>query len=245
MMRPVLLAVLLSGSALAQTVPGGPSSSGDESAERARQVDRVQEIFRLGASKQAKDQATFFRILSGAVSPWERLAAIKSLRPAHQAEAIVPLQTLIDDADPYVALEATVALHRFRPTPTTLSRLDGLRGRGARLRGAFQTGESHGRPTYTEGAVAFFEKSAAHALLETRLDGALGLVELGGHSREHGLKVLRQTLESSDPGVRRTLVRVLNVQYDESAFIPMLEQATRDPDESIRTIAGNILANRR
>ena len=244
-MRYAILAVLISSAALAQTVPRGPGSGMEEPPDRSRDIARAEQILRLGASTAPKDKELLFRILTGDVTPLERLAAIKALGPAHRAEAIVPLEKLIDDTDPGVALEATVVLHRFRPTPKTMARLEGFRDRGARLRGAFQTGEEHARPTYGVSAVEFFRKSAEHPLLQTRLDGALGLVELGANPRDEGLKVIREALSSTNPAERRTVVRVLNVQYDEPAFVALLDQAKRDPDEEIRVLAANILASRR
>jgi hypothetical protein len=249
-MRYLALGVLLASNALALTEPpltqpATTSARQEGGGDRSRAVARAEEILRIGASTAAADQAMIQRLLTGAVTPLERHAAIKAVRSHHAAIALAPLQTLIDDPDPSIALDATVALHRLRPSPKTLARLEGLRDRGAKLRAAFVAGEVHGRPTYTDAGLAFFRRSAVHPLLETRLDGALGLVELGGDPRKEGLVVLKQALGSPSPADRKRVVRMLNVQYDEPAFVTFLEQAKADPDEEVKSLAVNILATRR
>jgi hypothetical protein len=212
--------------------------------DRSARIARVEAILALGRSQSTADMALLIRNLTGAVTSWERAAAIKALKPHHRELAIPSLQTLIDDKDPVIALEATVVLHRYRPSPQTLARLERLRDRGARLRSAFQTGETRGRPTYSDEGVGFFTRGLAHPLLEARLDSALGLLEAGGEQKAAGLEVLETAMRAGSATDRLAAVRFLQVPYDDDALIAILDRAKEDPDEQVRLAASNIQARR-
>ncbi len=212
--------------------------------DRSARIARVETILALGRSQNAADSALLIRNLSGAVTPWERAAAMKALKPHHRELAIPPLQELIDDKDPVIALEATVVLHRFRPSPQTLARLERHRERGARLRGAFQNGETKGRPSYTEEGVGFFQRGLNHAVLEARLDSALGMLEAGGEHQVAGLEVIQKAVRADSAADRLTAIRFLQVPYDDAGLIAILDRAKEDPDEQVRLAASNTQARR-
>lgn len=213
----------------------GTPPDGDALDRNAR-VARAEAILRLGTSRAADDMDELIRVLAEGAD-WERVIAAKAVRPSHAKRAVPLLMALQNSTDPVLEVEATIALHRLQPTRESLAHLERLRDRGSKLRVALQTGEQNGRPLYDATAASFFRGSVAHRLLMTRLDGALGLVEMGGAYRKEGLAVLQKALESHVPDERRLAVRVLRVQYDEPGFVPLLESAATDPDETVRTIA--------
>ncbi len=221
-------------------VAAAPPDAPPGTIDRNARATRAEEILRLGASVAPEDEGTFLRILEEGAD-WERAIAAKAVTSRHSKRAIPTLVILERSADPIVEFEATVALHRLRPGRETLNHLERLRDRGGKLRRALQTGERSGRPTYPEEASAFFRGSVAHPLLMTRLDGALGLVELGGKYLAEGLEALTKAMASPTPDERRLAVRVMRVQYHEPAFVPLLESAANDPDETVRVLARGIL----
>ncbi|MBT9559643.1 MAG: hypothetical protein IV100_26675 [Myxococcales bacterium] len=232
------------GLAATSVTPLSAQADPPPAVDRSARIARVETILALGRSQSTADVALLIRNLTGAVTSWERAAAIKALKPHHRELAIPSLQTLIDDKDPVIALEATVVLHRFRPSPQTLARLERLRDRGARLRSAFQKGETRGRPDYTDEGIGFFTRGLAHPLLEARLDSALGLLEAGGDHKAPGLEVLEKAMHAGSATDRLTAVRFLQVPYDDDALIAILDRAKEDPDEQVRLAASNIQARR-
>ena len=151
---------------------------------------------------------------------------------------------MLDDSDVDVSTEALIRLCQFRPSPALWKRLAKLRGRGVNLRRAFQTGELKGRPIYRVEAAEFFVQSLSHTNVYTRLDGALGLVELREEpSLTIALNVFKELLVSGTVNERRLVVHHMYTSYREPRFLPLIKQAQQDANASVQRLA-NILMDR-
>ncbi len=148
------------------------------------------------------------------------------------------------DPDPGIRTEATIRVYRWTRSRAAFDRLVVLRDFGSNLRRAFQTGNVKGRPVYAdERAANFFQGSMRHSLSYTRLDGALGLIEMNREpARAQGLKLIEEVLASDSWGDRLAAVRYMSVEYTEGGFAPLLRTASTDRDSRVQAAALEILA---
>jgi HEAT repeat protein len=211
-----------------------------EQLEEQRQ--RVQAIYALGEAEDDASLSQLLTILRDSDKDWEQLAALQALREGHRERALPTVQSFLRHPDPALRTAAAVRSYQWAPEQRVLHMLESLRAYGGALRRAFQTGEREGRPLYRPEALKFFEASAAHSQIVTRLDGAMGLVEIGTEPQiSRGLQVIRTILGSSEPSERRLAVQHLSVQYVEPALRPLLETAAADNDAQVSRLAREIL----
>jgi len=117
-----------------------------------------------------------------------------------------------------------------------------LRDRGVNLRRAFQTGEYRGRPIYRTEAAEFFVKNLSHANVYTRLDGAIGLVEIGQEpSLRVALRVFKELLDTGPVPVRRLVVHHMFTSFREPRFLALIKQAQQDEDSSVKRLADTLM----
>jgi hypothetical protein len=217
-----------------------PSADVDISSKRFRMA----EIRTLAKSDDLGSMQQLMELVSSSKPIWERHLAMTLLRPAHRQVGIVTIQQLTRDPEIGIRIEAAVKWYQWTHTRASLEGLSKLQGQGANLRRAFQTGEKNGRPIYDSHAQQFFMASVRNTNRYTRLDGALGLVELGGQGPyKAGLHVLESELASADAKARLVVVKHLSVQYDEPAFARFLAAAAMDPDAHVKAAAKAILAH--
>lgn len=204
---------------------------------------RIQEIYEIGASRAPADIARLMDVIRTVATDWERVAGLQALAPHHRAAAHSIVTTLASHTDTAIRVEATIKLHVFDPSKENAALLAALRPLGATLRRAFRTGDDRGRPLYLPAAAAFFRESAKHPLVFTRLDGAMGLVEIGGPHLAEGVAVLETVLSSTDPTDRLLALRHFKVSYDEPALQLLVVQAADDPDARVAGAARAMLAS--
>ena len=221
---------------------GGPPNATD--AQQKDRSRRVAKIFKLAQSGNAADTETLLALARKPGTAWERSAALQALTDRHKDLALATLRTLVRDPDSAVRTEANIRVYRWTRSKESLAALVKLRDYGSNLRRAFSTGEKNGRPVYDDPrAVAFFHGSLTHTLVYSRLDGALGLIEIGKEpDRSKGLRVIADALTSPDWSARVAAVRYMGVQFDEDGFKPLLRSATEDRDSRVQAAARTILA---
>lgn len=219
--------------------PNGERTHAEQTAER---TVRVKVLYELGSQRSDSAARELMQVARTGRAVWERQAALQALSAHHKHLAEPVVRALMKDPELAIQTEATVRHYQWTQSPNTLKALEALRKYGSSLRRAFQTGEKAGRPTYGKGAAAFLRQSLHHSLVYTRLDGALGLVELGTrpHAQE-GLLVISNALRSGDPSERLIAVKHLSVSYDEPEFRLLLETATQDSNAAVAQAAKNIL----
>ncbi len=211
--------------------------------ELAQRRARIAEIHQLADMRDLQSIAHYVSLAAEAKTPWERSAAMQALMPHHKERGAPLLAKLLKTRGlgTDVRLAAAVKHYQWTQSKDTLAVLVGLRGLGASLRRAFQHGHERGRPLYHPGAAAFFTASAGHPMIHTKMDGALGLIELGAPHKTKGLQVLEAALFSKDAADRAAAVRYMSVSYDEPAFKPLLQRAVTDSDLNVRAHAEQIL----
>jgi HEAT repeat protein len=212
----------------------------DEQIEVRRQ--RVDEIQRLARADTPKEISKLVGLVAANRPVWERVTALKSLDARHRAEALPIVQRLAARGEDPVAIAAAVQSYRWDPTNDALRHLMRLRDKGASLRRAFWTGDDRGRPIYREKvSIPYLLSCLDSPTLHTRLDGALGLVEINNPAhRDTGLKVLRKAMSSTDAKIRQVAIRYIIVPFDDASLDGMLEAARDDPDPVVRSTAVQI-----
>ncbi len=212
--------------------------------ELAQRRARVSELHQLADARDTGGVTYYLEILKGLKTPWELSTALGALGPHHKHQGAPVIAALLNAPGTTMGVKraAAIAHYRWTADKRTLAVLSKMRASGASLRQAFQTGHDRGRPLYHKTAAAFFRDSAKHALVHTRLDGALGLIEIGTepHHKE-GIAVLTGVLKSANADHRALAVQHMSVSYPEPAFRPLLERATSDPDLTVQARASQIL----
>jgi HEAT repeat protein len=210
--------------------------------ENAVRKQEIQRILRVAESTAPDKITETIKRLTSQNPSWQRVIALKSLRAHHIPKATPYLRKLVNDPNIEVSTEALIRLCQFRPTKKLWQRLGKLRERGVSLRRAFQTGEYRGRPIYRTEAAEFLVQSLSHANVYTRLDGALGLVELRQEpSFTVALGVFQELLESGTVHERRLVVHHMYTSYREPRFLPLIKLAQEDQDSSVRRLANNLM----
>jgi len=203
---------------------------------------RISAILQQAQSTKAIDVAATVDRLSPKNPKWERVLTLKSLREHHRRKTVALLRKLTRDEDVDVRTEATIRLCQFKPTKANWELLSSLRDRGVNLRRAFQTGENRGRPIYRTEAAEFFVKNLSHANVYTRLDGAIGLVEIGQEpSLSVALRVFKELLDTGPVPVRRLVVHHMYTSFREPRFLALIKQAQQDEDSSVKRLADTLM----
>jgi hypothetical protein len=206
---------------------------------------RVAEIRALAQLDSPGAMHQFTQIIEGQGAIWERQLALTLLRPVHKGSTLVVLARLSTDKNAAIQIEASVQWYRLSKSKKALAALKRQLHKGANLRRAFQVGNKKGRPLYDAQAQQIFMASVRSNNLYTRLDGAMGLIELNGQGpRKAGFYVLESALSSTDAQTRLTAINHLSVQYHEPAFLEFLKAATLDADVKVKARALAILAHR-
>ena len=221
--------------AFLMTAPPGGTSDRDQ---RRREVAQV---LQLGLSDLPADRKALLETLGSPGAVWKRVAAIHALRPVHRQRALPVVRRLAKHLDVAIRIPAVIQWVRWDLNAASLRQLTNQRSLGASLRQAFQKGEKRGRPLYRPEAATFFREGLAHSNRHARLDAAMGCMELGLEPlRSKALKVLEVELTSDDRDARLLAVRYLSVQYEEPAFVSLLERARQDKDPAVRQAAARI-----
>ena len=131
----------------------------DDPATKARKEmearrKRIQEIYALGRTKDAKDESALKAIIVGSGPVYERASAIRALGREKRAGVIADLKKMVEDKATAVRIESAIKLYQWKEHKFALPVLKGLRKQGVALRRAFQTGYEKGRPTYDKNAWA-------------------------------------------------------------------------------------------
>ncbi len=210
--------------------------------EVATRRARVSEIHQLAEPRSPHDVKVFLAAVRDAKAAWERVVALQAMQPWHRDAGTRQVAGLLKDPDATVRLEAAIVYYRWTQDPATLPRLKAAVAKGASVRRAFQLEQKQGRAVYHHTARPFFQALLRHPLVYARLDGALGLIEIGGDARKAGLSALETTLASNEPDDRLLAIKYMRVQWDEPAFGPLLQRAAEDSDVRVRTAAQQLLS---
>ena len=204
---------------------------------------RLAEIRTLARSDTPGDILKLMGVIEGQAAAWERQAALSLLRPVHRSVALPALERLSASTVDAITIEASIQWYRLTHSKKSLIALKRQLNKGANLRRAFQVSEKAGRPVYGASAQQFFMESVRSNSLYTRLDGALGLIELGSVGpHKAGIYVLDQEFASTNAAQRLAVIGHLSVQYKEAAFLRFLEAASVDPDAKVKALALSILS---
>ena len=213
--------------------------------DRDRQRTRIAEISRLASVKEPRSIQALITLTQPGHPKWERILALKLLNEHHRNDALKSVREAFKDSDLDIRTEAAIRLHQWRPDRATLQALQMLRKRGANLRRAFQTGERRGRPLYRADAAAFFRESMSHDNVYTKLDGALGLVEMAVEpDRGRALETFAAILKSTNVSERRAAVHYMFTSFSEPGFLPLIREASEDPDDGVKGLALQLLERR-
>ena len=212
-----------------------PPANSDKRAE-------IRSILERSGSTDRQDIESTLALLKTSNPTWKRVLTLKSLGNHHRKMAMPVVQRLMADNDIDVRTEATIRLCQWAPTKKRYAALAALRDRGVSLRRAFQTGEVKGRPQYRAEASKFFVDSLSHSSIYTRLDGALGLVEIGQEpSMGVALDVYEETLKVGTVDERRLAVHHMYVSFREPKFLRLINLARNDEDATVKRLAETLL----
>jgi hypothetical protein len=229
--------------AAAVTPKVDPAKAKAEEAKRKAEErrTRIQQIYKLGRSKDANDANALRLVIQGDGATWERASALRALGREKRPEMIASLKKLTEEKAVAIKMEAAIRLYKWGETKFALPILTGLSEQGVALRRAFQTGYKDGRPEYDKNAARFFKAALKNdKQVYARLDAAVGLIELG--KGKAGLGVIKSVLEKEERyHIRMAAVNYMSPLKTNEKVRALLEAATTDKDERVARRAKQIL----
>jgi len=202
---------------------------------------RIQQIYKLGRSKDANDANALKVVIQGDGATWERASALRALGRDKRPDMIASLKKLTEEKAVAIKMEAAIRLYKWGETKFSLPILKGLSEQGVALRRAFQTGYKDGKPEYDKNAARFFKAALKNEKqVYARLDAAVGLIELG--KDKAGLAVIKTVLSKEERyHIRMAAVNYMSPLKTNAKVRALLEGATTDKDERVSRRAKQIL----
>jgi len=203
--------------------------------------ERIQEIYKLGRSKDEAEQKKLEEIIAGTASePYEVATAIRALGTTKR-DALVPnLKTLAESPDLAVKSEAAILLYQWGEKEFAKPVMEKLIDQGVALRRAFFKGIQEGKYTYEPEAEEFFKKAMDAKQVHVKLDAALGLLHM--NNSPDAIKAFQDALADQDKEyVRLTAVSYLASARDIPEARALLEAAAKDASPKVSTRAQQIL----
>jgi len=223
--------------------PVDPAKAKAEEAKRKAEERRVriQEIYKLGRSKDAADGKALATIILGDGPTWERASGLRALGRDKRADMIPALKKLTEENAVAIKMEAAIRLYKWEETKFSLPLLRQLSEQGVALRRAFQTGYKDGKPQYDKNAAKFFKSALKNEQqVYARLDAAVGLIEIG--QDKEALKVITSVLTKEERyHIRMAAVNYMSPLKRNEKVKTLLEKATSDKDERVARRARQIL----
>ena len=227
----------------AETPKVDPAKAKAEEAKRKAEErrTRIQQIYKLGRSKDANDATALQTVIQGDGATWERASALRALGREKRPKMIATLKTLTEEKAVAIKMEAAIRLYKWGETKFALPILKDLSEQGVALRRAFQTGYKDGKPQYDKNAARFFKAALKNdKQVYARLDAAVGLIELG--KDKAGLGVIKSVLEKEERyHIRMAAVNYMSPLKTNDKVRALLESATTDKDERVSRRARQIL----
>jgi hypothetical protein len=228
---------------VAETPKVDPAKAKADEAKRKAEErrTRIQQIYKLGRSKDANDGQALKLVIQGDGATWERASALRALGREKRPDMIASLKTLTAEKAVAIKMEAAIRLYKWGETKFALPILKGLSEQGVALRRAFQTGYKDGKPEYDKNAARFFKAALKNdKQVYARLDAAVGLIELG--KGKAGLGVIKSVLDKEERyHIRMAAVNYMSPLKTNDKVRALLESAVTDKDERVARRAKQIL----